>query len=305
MANDVETIAMPVRVTWLGDLPLVEWRAVGLTEARGPRFYEAAERAAVLRIAPLDEAPDPAGPIAISGTIQHIWRCGSTLLCAQFNAVPGCLALSEPFVFSNLLVGRVQDRELARIRIRKLAGLLAGAVQDFADHLVIKWPGLIGQHAAQLEQALPEVPGIFLHRRPRDVLASMLREPLGEALGLPQSYFGAMPAAADRDSLLGAAYLIAGTCAEVAAATRLRHCNYERLPAATAERIAPWFGITLDPSGHDAMAASAQWHSKHPRGTRAFSGDLPPLVDDRTLIADAEAVIEPALARTLAALQPV
>jgi hypothetical protein len=300
-------LELPVRVTWFGDRPLVEWRRVSLAAIRGPLFEVAVAGAPLAKLAPLDELDASVGPGPIKGAIHHTWRCGSTLICAQFNAAARTLALSEPYLFSNLLVGHAQPPELAQRRIRQLAGALGTALRPVADHVVIKWPGLLAQHRAELEAALPEVQGIFLHRDPLAVVASLIRRPLGSAFDLPRSYFGALPSGVEPDSLLGAVHLIAATCRAVAASSVLRRCDYAALPAATATQIAPWFGIALDERDRAALAEAAQWHSKHPPGTSRFTAD-PVLPDGPEVTAQAEqaaAIIAPALDLVRTRLDPL
>lgn len=298
---------LPVRVIWFGDRPLVEWRRLALAAIRGPLFEAAVAGASLVKLEPLDALDPDIGPGPISGAIQHTWRCGSTLLCAQFNALSRTVALSEPYLFSNLLVGRTQPPELAQRRIRQLAGALGTALRPVADQVVIKWPGLLAQHRAELEAALPEVQSIFLYRDPLAVVGSLMRRPLGFAFDLPRSYFGALPSGTDPDSLLGAAHLIAATCRAVAESPMLRRCDYADLPAATAAQIAPWFGIALDERNRAALAEAARWHSKQPPGVSRFTSDpaMPAGLEVTARAEQAAAIIAPALDLVRARLEPL
>lgn len=304
---DHDLLALPVRVTWLGETPMLEWRRLGLSAARGAMFEDAVKGARITRLEPLDGLDEAAGPGPLAGAIHHTWRCGSTLLCAQFNAVPRTIALSEPYLFSNLLVGREQPPALAAARIRKLAGALGGALAGVADRVVIKWPGLLAQHAAALEAALPEVRGIFMHRDPAAVVASLVRQPLGPVLGLARRYLGDLPPGIDPDGLLGTAHLIAASCRGAARARHLRRCCYAQLPQAAWTGIAPWFGIPLAEQAQAAMAEAALWHSKRPPGARRFTGDpaWSFTQHDRAEVEAAIAVIDAGLTTVKASLTPL
>ncbi|HEX4847831.1 MAG TPA: hypothetical protein VFV30_06780 [Novosphingobium sp.] len=270
--ESASALELPGRVVWFGNQPVLEWRRLDLADALGPRFYESALKAPVVRIQALDTIPEE-GLERVAGLILHAWRCGSTLLCALFNTAPRTVALSEPSCFSDLLVGIEQEPALAAARIRKLAACFGHALAGVADRVVIKLPGLLAQHAEEIEDALPEVPVIFLHREAGAVVQSLLREPIGNLSAAPARYRGSMPASAAPESLLFTASIIAENTRAIAKTRRVHCCDYRHLPALTWQGIAGHFGLALSEADCQRMAEAAQWHSKFRPGVRRFTGD--------------------------------
>lgn len=304
------TLTVPAAVIWNGSSPVVEFREISMTALDAPFWEQTLAKGRIVAVRPLDTLPLPDGPLALVGAVHHIWRCGSTLVCRQFSALADCYALSEPYVFSNLIVGHPQPVEVLEARVRRLLGALQQALAPVATRLVIKWPGLLAQHARELAEALPEVPMVFLHRDPVEVLASIKREPLGTIRNLSAEYLGGAnrqlaDESPDTPEIL--AHMIAHNCRHAAAAPRLRHCDYNRLPLATPDAIAPFFGMALGADDRRAMRETANWHSKAGRGGAPFTSDsdLNQRAADSELRRLAEEVIAPALAEVRAKLEPV
>ena len=308
MTNPESEFCLPVAVVWAGDVPMVEYRWFPHKHLSRWFIEPAVARAKVARILPLDSLPFPAGPLSLRGYIHHVWRCGSSLLCRQLETFPRTVALGEPYFLADLLSKPGQPPALLSERIRKLIGAVCNALEPVADNVVIKWPGHLAQHAAEIASALPEVPGIFLHRAPVEVLASMERNSLGLFDKLPESYRGRLAVAQGTDSSFAAvAHVIAANCDAAAAVKTLRHVDYADLPDATVTAIAPFFGFTVDAAAAAAMIAAAGPHSKDNSRQRAFSDDSQAKRGEASAEAHrlAAEVITPALARLIATLPPI
>ncbi len=308
MANPEAAFCLPVAVVWAGEVPMVEYRWFPQRHLSRWFIEPAVARAKVARIEPLDSLPLPAGPLSLRGYIHHIWRCGSSLLCRQLETFPRTVALGEPYFLADLLVKPAQSPTLLTERIRKLIGAVCTALEPVADRVIIKWPAHLSQHAAEIAEALPEVPGLFLHRAPVEVLASMERNSLGLFGKLPDSYRGRLAMGhGTKNSFAAVAHVIAANCDAAAAVKTLRQIDYAHLPAATVTDIAPYFGFTVDPAAATAMMAAAEPHSKDNSRQRAFSKDSQSKRDEASAEAHmlAAEVIAPALNRLIAALPPV
>jgi hypothetical protein len=308
IADPEAVFCLPVAVVWADDVPMVEYRWFPQKHLSRWFIEPAVARAKVARIMPLDSLPLPSGPLSLRGYIHHIWRCGSSLLCRQLETFPRTVALGEPYFLADLLSKPGQSPSLVAERIRKLIGAVCTALEPIADRVIIKWPSHLSQHAAEIAAALPEVPGLFLHRAPVEVLASMERNPLGLFDKLPDSYRGRLAVGRGAtNSFAAVASVIAANCDAAAAVKTLRHVDYARLPMATVTDIAPYFGFTVDAAAATAMIAAAVPHSKDNSRQRTFSSDSQSKRDEASAEAHmlAAEVIAPALNRLIATLPPI
>lgn len=267
---------VPAQIVWLGEKPLLEWREVESSALARPFWEDTISNGRVAMITPLDARMEPPSPTALVGGIFHTYRCGSTLVCRQFSAVAGCFALSEPWVFSQPVMHEGQPTSLLRGRLLRLIDTFAQGLQPTAQRLIIKWPGLLSHLAPQLAAALPEVPALFLHRDPIEVLASIERTPMGAMEGLPDRYLGTsdeLHSEAKRDQLGASAVTIAAAMRAVAKVAGMRRCDYDALPEATPNAIATYFGVALTSAGRSAIFAAGTGHSKLDTGSAPFTAD--------------------------------
>lgn len=303
-------LTLPSALVWSGDRPLVTLAAVPASALDAPFLDMALDSGAVRGFVPLDAAPVSANPLPIAGAIHHMTRCGSTLLCRQFGALDRVVALSEPFAFQHLLEGPAAPPATTQRRIRQLATLWCEGLAPIADRVVIKWSSLIGQHAATMAAALDEVPMLFLHREPVEVLASIEAEPLGGNRHVQPRHLAPLPDGQSpnpRNALETSARLIARTLRAAAGTPNLRTLDFAELPAAAWERVAPYFGFDLSRGDLDSMRAAAAFHSKDRSRTRTFAPDGQAKRDSssaaaRGLAAD---IVAPALAALLEGSLPL
>ena len=117
-----------------------------------------------------ESPPGPGGP-APAGFIFHLSRCGSTLVSGCLSELDGTLVLSEPPVFTELLLDSSLDHAQKRDGIAGLVSAITVAVPGRHD-LVVKWNAWDIFQWELLQDLYPEVPSLMLVRDPVEILAS-------------------------------------------------------------------------------------------------------------------------------------
>ncbi len=291
---------VPARIVWLGDRPLVEIRRISVSALNEAFWDDVCASAPITAVRPLDAEPLPLGAGPLCGAIFHTYRCGSTLLCRQLSALPSVYAIAEPNFLTQLVLGHAQAPPVLRHRIVKVLALLSRGLGSQGQRIVVKWPGMLANHAAFLVEALPEVPMVFLHRDPVEVLASIEQRPLGNADGAPAELGLAIPAR-ESSAITQAAMVIAHLCCKVAQVPTIRHCDYKRLDPA---RVARHFGLDPDNTEQAAMAMAGSWYSKAAPGSGRFADDSAAkrAGASKEVRQTADQILAPALAVAVAAL---
>jgi hypothetical protein len=271
---------LPVKVYLRESCPIAEW-----IDTDGRRFTEpffddsvqAAMRVPMTALSrremPLDVAASLM-PVAPSGFIYHISRCGSTLLAQMLNTLPGAVVMSEPGPLDEVIQAGL---DLPHLTLERHAQWLRWVVTALGPRhsaedarYFIKLDSWHIHELPLIRAAFPETPWIFLHRDPAEVVASQLRSP--GMLGAP----GAMDPRALRLTFEDVTKLgreqwgqrvIAGF---LAAAEAFRDdpnglfVGYSELPGAMWNRIANHFRISLSDSDVARMQEAAQYDSKNP-----------------------------------------
>lgn len=106
-----------------------------------------------------------------AGFIFHLSRCGSTLVSGSLSELDSTLVLSEPPVFTELLLDTSLDRAQKREGIAGLVSAITVAVPGRHD-LVVKWNAWDIFQWELLQDLYPEVPSLMLVRDPVEILAS-------------------------------------------------------------------------------------------------------------------------------------
>jgi hypothetical protein len=203
------------------------------------------------------------------GLIFHIGRCGSTLVARLLGLLPGVVAVREPRPINNLLeADEALVDESTRVRILRLLVRALGRVR-FGDErrFVLKLSSWNISKAALFRRAFPEVPMVWVQRRPLEVMASMFKDPptwlaLRNHPAKAAQVFGIDPAAITRvDGFEFAARLLASMF-DAAADSDACVIDYADLPGAVADIVAPLFGIDFDATDRAAMEEQARFHSK-------------------------------------------
>ncbi|NYT41169.1 aspartyl beta-hydroxylase [Sphingomonas sp. R-74633] len=211
----------------------------------------------------LIDAPRDPG-FAPSGFVFHMSRCGSTLVAQMLGAVPGHFALSEPQLLDGLIRAPFDDPELQVEALRALVY----AWSRGADRLFVKLDSWHTRALPLLRRAFPQVPWIFLHRDPVEVLVSHRRERGFQTVPglIPLDWFGLEPDDATLPEAEYIARVLERICepAIAQAADGGLLLDYTELPQAFFTRILPHFGLTPTPDERATMDAAARRNSKEP-----------------------------------------
>jgi hypothetical protein len=305
-----ETFDVPGNVIWNGDQAVVELRRIAAADLDLAFWDDIVAKGAVIGFASLD-SPAKAGPRpALRGGIFHTYRCGSTLLCRQLSGIAGTYAVAEPAFASQLVLRAGQPIALLRARLLRVTDLLADGLGPRGTALIVKWPGLLGTRARDLAAALPDIPMLFLHRDPVEVLASIERRPLGNIGAVPAELLAEGRVAATDpagQALATCAAVIAACCRELAQTQGLRRCDYQDIDDPMLVRLAQLFGLPVDEPARSAMRAAGTWYSKGTPGAYKFAGDSAEKRESASALVRvlAATVLAPALQQAVSALPSV
>jgi hypothetical protein len=271
----------PVKVWLRESRPIAEWIYTGDRPFTEPFFDETIRAAmrepftALSRVEmPLDAA-ERMKPMAPSGFIYHISRCGSTLAAQMLHTLCGARVISEPGPFDEVIQAGLELPQLTRQQhaqwLRWVASALGQRRTTDADaRYFIKLDSWHIHDLPLIHEAFPETPWVFLHRDPEQVLASQSRSP-----GM-QAAPGAMDPRALRltfeditklDREQWSRRVITGF---LAAAEAFRgdpqglFVDYSELPDAMWNRVAPHFGLSLSGDDIARMREVARYDSKNP-----------------------------------------
>ena len=223
--------------------------------------------------------------LKLAGLIAHLSRCGSTLVSTAFASRSDTLLLSEAGPINDALfmpgLGDEQRVEL----LAAIVAVLARPQRPEQRFCVIKLDAWHASRLGLLEVALPDVPWVFIHRDPVEVLVSHLRTP------------SFMMSGANAPATLGR------TVVEAMQSPRELHCanvlaailgaierrqpdpdalvDYRELPEAIWTRIGPRFGLSFSEAAVERIRAASVYHAKDP--SRPFVPDA----DEKRQSADA------------------
>jgi hypothetical protein len=251
----------------------IEWLHFAGVAPNHPFFEEAVQEAAIrplnrlLRLrtslATLVAAQRDPG-FAPAGFVFHMSRCGSTLVSRMLGAPPGHVSLSEPPPLDAVIRGDFADSDDRMEAMRALVHAWGRG----AGRLFLKLDSWHTRALPLLRRAFPEVPWIFLHRDPIEVLVSHRRMPGMHAVPglIPLDWFGLAPEDARLPSPAFIARVLARICEPA-----LTHAldgglliDYSELPEALFTHILPHFGFAPDDAARAAMEAAAGRDAKAP-----------------------------------------
>jgi hypothetical protein len=116
--------------------------------------------------------------LAPTGFVFHVSRCGSTLVSNMLSVPASCSVLSEPFsVGTSLILAETSLPEQQHIEIfRALLGVLGRPQTPNQKHLFVKFTSWNVLYLSFIKKVFPEVPWIFIYRRPLEVAVSNLED---------------------------------------------------------------------------------------------------------------------------------
>ncbi len=281
----------PIRIFRENARWLVDWCRFDGIVFDDPFFHESVQRAldrpfnrALRRVTPLDEPAAPtsveATPLAPNGFVFHLSRCGSTLVSQAFAALSQCIAISEAGAIDEILRAERHDanadEEWRIARLREVIALFGRRRRGDERAFVVKLDAWHVHDLALIERAFPGVPWVFVMREPAEVMVSHAQRPgwIMSAVNAP-TLLHLMPADAMRIPRADYhARALARMCDAVLAHESDRGVlvDYDELPEAIVERIAPAFSIDLSAEDRASIERACALDVKN-RGQR-FTPDV-------------------------------
>lgn len=264
----------PIRVTWDGPAPAVDWCHTEGVIFGEPFFAETVDRC--LRhpfrllfrhrtdLDALCRAVDDQPGLPPCGFVFHMSRCGSTLLAQSLATVPCHAVASEPAPLEAVLRAGGEGPPVRWLR--GMVGALGQARHAEQRRFFVKFDAWSILDLGVVRRAFPDVPWVFLYRDPVEVLVSHDRRPGAHVIpGLLDGRRLGLDPALPRTEY--AARVLARLC-EAALAHRddplATFVDYEDLPRfVTHDLPRTW---SLDLSGDDLarMAGATLRNAKNP-----------------------------------------
>jgi hypothetical protein len=261
---------LPVDVTLDDGGTHITWMDLGNSAFAEPFFddtyYVQKRRRTPTKVTSLDAlraAADASIPPA--GFIFHMSRCGSTLLSQMLKEISGVRVYSEPRpVNAALLLAHESEahRDLVRAMIRALC--LADQRQR-----IFKFSSWTLLHSSWLRELFPDVPTVFVIRKPADVLASIAKSLPGFVEQRWLLRDAVRKHAGDRtdtlDDLEFAAVvlrLFLDAIASAAKSASTRVVDYTALVATATSTLPAFFGIEEKRVDVARMEAVTRFHAK-------------------------------------------
>lgn len=196
--------------------------------------------------------------MALTGLVLHASRCGSTLVLRALETWPGVVVVDEPPDLDEALTAARRGGDPAAV-----AAVLS-ALGETGERVIVKTDAWHVLELQRLLAAAGDVPWLFVHRDPAEILVSHAAVPGSHTVPgvLDEVWFG--PARSVLPLPHAAAVLGAIFSAAAAHASAQQLLDHAELPAALTTRVAGHFG--LDPAQADTAALETVLarHAKHP-----------------------------------------
>lgn len=179
--------AYPCRLVVVGDIFLLEWFLVGISE---PSFIgELREKKQLLHVggrtfttlSALENVLSTRGVLKPALFIYHTTRSGSTLLARMLGIHDENLVFNEPSSVIKLLINCQfrDDHSMINARIRNLIGAFGLGARMTQRNLVFKFNSLCSFYSDNVRNAFPETPSVFIYRDPVEIMVGLVTEPAG------------------------------------------------------------------------------------------------------------------------------
>jgi hypothetical protein len=258
--------------------PTVDWAFLDGIDFDEPFLEQTLERAMrdpfrllFQRETPLDvllRVPELVDALPPSGFVFHMSRCGSTLASQMLAATRSTLVVSEAAPLDAIVSANGREEDLVPL-VRGMVAALGQPRSAEQRRLVVKLDAWAVVRLPLIRRAFPDVPWVFLFREPGAVLASQLRQRGSRLIPgvLPEEFSG-----------VSSEQALAMPPEEFCARVLARFCgaaldnadelvlfvDYDDLPAAVPDVIAPWFGIDCSPHEREVMLERASRDAKTP-----------------------------------------
>ncbi len=225
--------------------------------------------------------------------IFHSSRCGSSLTGQLLSQIPGMQVISEPTPVNSLLVdcyARYDPAALAEA-LGRLVCVIGRARSSGHRQFILKTSSWNIRYHALFRGAFPSVPMVWIHRRPAEILASLLRKPAGwmdvqQSSPLADALFGISSREAGsltRGEFCACALASVFASASQAIENTMLVLNYADLPHAVWTDLMPFLGITLERDSVARMHHMAEFDAKAGTPT-PFRGSCPELSPDEAAL---------------------
>ena len=263
---------------------MVDWGYLGEAPFTDPFFEQTISQAlshpaALLfrrqtTIAALRDVADASPGLSPAGFIFHMSRCGSTLISQMLAGLPSNLVLSEASPINTLLRSHLRNPSITEDQrvdwLRWMVGALGQARRPEQKRLFIKFDCWHALFLPLIQRAFPNVPWVFVYRRPVEVLMSQQRQRGGQVIPgvLEPALFG-WTAAEVRQMDLQAygARVLAKICqAGLTAAEggKNRLLNYRQLPGVVWSTLLQSWAVDRTAAEVDKMTEVSRLNAKNP-----------------------------------------
>ena len=280
MVHD-EDFGLPIRAALHPTGLYLAVRQIGAAELKDAFMQETVARISasetVLHVN-RDELGSAAPDTAPVGIIFHVARCGSTLISQSLKHLDNLVVYAEPQPVNEILVPP------HRWPRADLVAALRALGDAFARHAgrpyVLKLSSWNTLFCDIITEAFPETNWVLSLRDPVEVGVSLLRQPPGWLSGdtEPSRALIEIVAAEDRPASpeQRVARAFGAFCAAVARLDprRGRLVDYEKLPAAVWDTVAPHFSLPVDARQRAEIEQAARMNAKAPLGSsREYASD--------------------------------
>jgi hypothetical protein len=197
---------VPIRVYVQDGRPMVDWCHMGATRFTDAFFAHTVEMrlrdpfALLFRhqtaLDALVEVAENSPGVAPAGFVFHVSRCGSTSVARMLAASDQNVVLSEPPPIDQLLRARLHTRGVPDTQwatwLRALIAVMARPRLGIERRCFVKFDAWHILDLPLIRSAFPDVPWIFLHRHPVEVMVSHQREMGAQMMpgAFPPAVFG-------------------------------------------------------------------------------------------------------------------
>jgi len=270
----------PARIAWRDGEPTVEWRDLGDSRLTDPFFEQTISRhgrrtsPVHTPISALHELEVACPGVPPTGFVFHMSRCGSTLVAQMLAASAEHIVISEADPIDTVLRSRVRrpatTDEQRTSWLRGLINAYGWPRAGSERRLFVKFDSWSVFDLPLVSREYPDVPWVFVYRRPVEVLASHARERGSQMVPgvLEPELLGFDPASVEPHALDLYAARVLGAICEAA----VQHHSIGRgilvdcadLPSAAWPQIASHFGMAVGDDDLTRMRAVAGFHAKRP-----------------------------------------
>ena len=200
-----------------------------------------------------------------AGFIFHISRCGSTLVSQLLKEIADVRVYSEPPAISKALILAAQ---LPRREVRDLLEAVICALCSHPGRVFFKFSSWNVLEYSLFDEVFPDVPKLFVVRRPAEVLASIAKGPPGFVTRRDMFADVVRRRAGDRadalDDVEFAAVLLSVFLDAMAGGGNgpRRVLDYTELPLDAWQTLPRFFGIAEDKVDMARIENAARFHSK-------------------------------------------